>query len=57
MIVYRETEIIEIIKILALGYGNRIDNETAKTVIEGYRRAVNKHVPGYQWLNAGDQEE
>ncbi len=57
MIAYRETEVIEIIKILALGCGNKIDIEVAKTVIEGYRRAVNKNIPGYQWLDAGEQEE
>jgi len=57
MIVYREGEVIEIIKMLTLGYGNRIDNEVAKTVVEGYRRAVVKHNPDYQWLaNNGNQE-
>ena len=54
MIVYREEEVIEIIKILSLGYGNQIDNEIAKIIIEGYWRAVVKNYPDYQWL---DQEE
>lgn len=57
MIVYREDEVVEIIKMLELGYGNKLNNEVAKIVIEGYRRAVIKHNPAYQWLNNTDQEE
>jgi len=58
MRLYRENEVIEIIKILALGYGNKIDNEVAKTVIEGYRRAMIKHNPDHQWVvSEGNQEE
>lgn len=57
MRLYREKEVIEIIKILALGYGNKIDNEIAKTVIEGYRRAVIKHNPDHQWVVSESNRE